>query len=454
MKWTGRCGQCQAWGTMAEAGGAGSSRTSAVLTSQVARPITQVDTRRSRSHPTGVGEFDRVLGGGLVADAVVLLAGEPGIGKSTLLLDVAARAAREGQRVLYISGEESSAQVASRAARIGALVPGLLLAAETDLGAVLGQIDAVRPQLLVVDSVQTIASAQVDGSPGNVSQVREVAAALVERSKAGGFATMLVGHVTKDGGIAGPRVLEHIVDVVLHFEGERDSPLRLVRAVKNRFGPTDEVGCFDLDEAGIIELPDPSGRFLSRRDIQAPGTSVCVALEGRRALVAEVQALVVPSRSASLRYTTAGVDPSRTAMVMAVLERHGGIAVRERDCYVSTVGGLRLTEPAADLSIAVALAGSLADVPVTPGQICLGEVGLAGDVRRVPDIERRLNEAVRLGFTSAIIPAGSLPPERVPQRLQARTVACVAEAVESALGMSGHDRGRGKPAPLREVPRR
>ena len=319
-KWVGRCGECQAWGTVADTTAPAVRTTRAGPVSSAARPIGEVDVESARAVPTGVDELDRVLGGGMVPGAVVLMAGEPGVGKSTLLLDVAARFA-ERARALYVTGEESTAQVRLRADRIGALRDELFLAAETDLAAVLGHVDAVKPDLLVVDSVQTIASAEVDGSPGNVSQVREVAAALIRVAKERGIATVLVGHVTKDGSIAGPRLLEHLVDVVLHFEGDRNSRLRLVRGVKNRYGPADEVGCFDLSDDGIVGLADPSGLFLSQQREAVPGTCVTVTVEGKRPLVAEVQALVVPSLLNSPRRTTSGLDGGRLAMVLAVLQR-------------------------------------------------------------------------------------------------------------------------------------
>ena len=312
IKWVGRCGECQAWGTISEIGAVRVRTTAAVVTDRPAIRIGEVDARRAEARTTGVSEFDRVLGGGLVRGAVVLVAGEPGIGKSTLLLDVAARAARADQTVLYISGEESAAQVRMRAERIEAMAKNLFLAAETDLASVLGQIAQIEPDLVIIDSVQTIASGEVEGSAGNVSQVREVAASLIQLAKARGISILLVGHVTKDGSIAGPRVLEHLVDVVIQFEGDRHSRLRLVRAVKNRYGPTDEVGCFDLSDVGIVGLPDPSGLFLSSRDLVVPGTCVTVTLEGRRPLVTEVQALLSPTTAPSPRRTTSGLDGSDT----------------------------------------------------------------------------------------------------------------------------------------------
>ncbi|MEO7941935.1 MAG: AAA family ATPase, partial [Marmoricola sp.] len=294
MKWVGRCGECQAWGTVVEKS-APRSRVAAGPVTAPARPIGEVPIEDSLSHTSGVPELDRVLGGGLVPGAAILLAGEPGVGKSTLLLEVASQMARQRQRVLYVTGEESAAQVRLRAGRTGGLDPHLWLAAETDLAAVLAHIDAVRPGVLVVDSVQTIGSSAVEGSAGGVTQIRAVTAALVSIAKERGIATVLVGHVTKDGSIAGPRLLEHLVDVVLQFEGDRHSTLRMLRAVKNRFGPADEVGCFALTATGIVGLADPSGLFLSRRSEPVAGTCVTVTVEGRRPLVAEVQALVAPS---------------------------------------------------------------------------------------------------------------------------------------------------------------
>jgi DNA repair protein RadA/Sms len=428
-KWAGRCGECQAWGTVEQVTAARRQWLRTVPAGSVAspaQPIAMIDATAARARPTGVGELDRVLGGGLVPGAVVLLAGEPGVGKSTLLLDVAARFATEDTVALVVTGEESAAQVRLRAGRIGALDPHLYLAAETDLAAVLAHIDRVRPALVVVDSVQTVASAEVDGAPGGVTQVREVAGALILLAKERGIATMLVGHVTKDGSIAGPRALEHLVDVVLHFEGERHSRLRLVRAVKNRFGATDEVGCFDLGDSGIVGLADPSGLFLSHHQEPPPGTCVTVALEGRRPLVAEVQALVAPSTLAAPRRATSGLDGARVAMVLAVLERRGKVDLRKADVYVATVGGVRLVEPAADLAIALAVASAAADRPLPNGLVAVGEVGLAGEVRRVTGAGRRLAEAARLGFGGALVPP---EPDRVPTDIHAIEVADLQSAL-------------------------
>jgi DNA repair protein RadA/Sms len=429
VKWVGRCGECQAWGTVSEIGSVKAKTTAAVVVERPAIRIGEVDARQAEAHTTGVSEFDRVLGGGLVRGAVVLVAGEPGIGKSTLLLDVAARAARQDQTVLYVSGEESAAQVRMRAERIEAMARNLFLAAETDLATVLGHIDQIQPDLVVIDSVQTIASGEVEGAAGNVSQIREVAASLIQLAKTRGISILLVGHVTKDGSIAGPRVLEHSVDVVIQFEGDRHSRLRLVRAVKNRYGPTDEVGCFDLSDVGIVGLPDPSGLFLSSRDLIVPGTCVTVALEGRRPLVTEVQALLSATTAPSPRRTTSGLDSSRVAMILAVLDKRAGVPVRQADCYVSTVGGVKVSEPASDLAIALAMASSVSDRALPPGTVAMGEVGLAGEIRAVTGIPRRLAEAARLGFVRAVVPAGALGSDTTPAGIQVIEVGDIRQAV-------------------------
>jgi DNA repair protein RadA/Sms len=434
LKWVGRCGECQAWGTVEEVGAPRLRSVAKGAITATAQPIANIDPEAARSQPTGVDELDRVLGGGLVPGVVVLLAGEPGVGKSTLLLDVASKFARSGTRTLYVTGEESRAQVRLRADRIGALASDLYLAAETDVGAVLCHVDEVQPTLLVVDSVQTMSVAEVDGAAGGVTQVRQVAATLISLAKERGIATILVGHVTKDGSIAGPRVLEHLVDVVLSFDGDRHSRLRLVRAVKNRYGACDEVGCFDLSEAGIVGLADPSGLFLTRRDVPVPGTCVTVALEGRRPMVAEIQSLVARSGLATPRRSTSGLDSARISMVLAVAERRCQVALGGRDVFVATVGGVRLSEPAGDLAAALAITSAAADRPLSAGLVALGEVGLAGEVRPVDGIERRLAEAARLGFSRALVPPGLRQPPAGMEVVEVRDLPqAITEAFRAAV---------------------
>lgn len=403
LKWAGRCGECQQWGTIVEADAPTQhTKPGRVAEGRAARPITQITTAEVSHTPTGIAEFDRVLGGGIVPGAAILLSGEPGVGKSTLLLEVAARAAHAGQTVLYVSAEESVSQVRLRAGRTGALSDRLFLAAETDLATVLGQIDQVQPQLVIVDSVQSVASSLVDGLAGGVAQVREVAATLIRVAKERDLPVMLVGHVTKDGTIAGPRMLEHLVDVVCQFEGDRQTSLRFVRALKNRFGPTDEVGCFEMTGDGIAEVADPSILFRSGSTTPVSGTCVAIAMEGRRALPVEVQALVVASSAPQPRRVVNGVDSSRVAMVLAVLERRCGIALSSFDVYVSTVGGIRLTEPGADLAIALAIASARREKALDGHLAAIGEISLAGEIRSVTSAPQRASEARRLGYRTLI----------------------------------------------------
>ncbi len=411
-KWHGRCPECQSWGTLelvpATATLAGPRRVAAGAPATPARRIGEVALDAASAHPTGVAELDRVLGGGLVPGVVVLLAGDPGAGKSTLLLEVAAQVARSGGPVLYATGEESAGQVRLRAERTSAVHPELYLAAESDLGAIIGHLDVLKPTLLVVDSVQTVSTVGVEGSPGGVTQVRAVTVALTALAKERGLPVVLVGHVTKDGSVAGPRVLEHLVDVVLQFEGDRHSTLRMVRGIKNRFGPADEVGCFELRDDGIVGVSDPSGLFLAStgRDPVA-GTAVTVAMEGKRPLLAEVQALVAGTGIPSPRRAVSGLDSARVSMVLAVLSRRAGVVLHDAEVYTATVGGMRLTEPAADLAIALAVASAKADRALPPGLVVLGELGLTGEIRRVTGLDRRIDEAARLGFTTALVPVGA-----------------------------------------------
>ncbi len=438
-KWVGRCGECQAWGSVAEAA-APTTRVVAGPVTRPAVPIGDVSVEESAFRSSGVPELDRVLGGGLVPGAAILLAGEPGVGKSTLLLEVAAQTARYQRRTLYITGEESASQVRLRADRTGGVHEELFLAAETDLGAVLSHIEEVRPDLLVVDSIQTISAGDLDGVPGGVTQVKEVAAALIRTAKTRNITTLLVGHVTKDGSIAGPRVLEHVVDVVLHFEGDRNSRFRMVRAMKNRFGPVDEVGCFDLSAEGIVAVTDPTGLFVENHDQQVPGTCVAVTMEGRRPLLAEVQALVTHTAADRPRRTTSGLDSSRVAMVLAELHQHCGIRLHQQDVFASTVGGARLVEPATDLAIAVALASASTGRPAPRGVVAMGELGLAGELRKVRDLPQRIAEAARLGFQVAVVPGRSGGRDRDVDGMRVIEVSDVASALRLLSLVGERDR--------------
>ncbi|HEX8096298.1 DNA repair protein RadA [Jatrophihabitans sp.] len=412
IRWVGRCPECQAWGTMTEEGARPTTLTlpAPVTPRNAAQPISRQDSAVARALPTGIGELDRVLGGGLVPGAVLLLAGEPGVGKSTLLLEVGQKyAAVTGSPALIVTGEESTSQVRARAERTHTMHSQLFLAAENDLGAVLTHLDEVKPGLLILDSVQTIASSTVDGVMGGVPQIRAVTAAISSVAKERGIATVLVGHVTKDGSIAGPRALEHLVDVVLYFEGDRHSSLRMLRAIKNRYGATDEVGCFEMHEEGIDELTDPSGLFVSTRDIAVPGTCVTVTVTGRRPLLSEVQSLVAAAygNGGSARRSVTDLDASRVNMLLAVLGRHAGVQLSERDVYAASVGGIKITEPSVDLAILLAIASAASDIAL-PSTLCaIGEVSLSGDIRRVSSVQRRLSEASRLGFRRALVPHGS-----------------------------------------------
>ena len=415
-RWLGRCPRCQEFGTMVE-----QAPDRAVLTgtktrrsathsvpARPAQPITTVTAQRTPRVLTSAGEFDRVLGGGLVAGQVVLIAGEPGVGKSTLLLDVAHRFARQLREsvVLYVSGEESAEQIGVRAERIGATDERLLVADETDLATVLGHIEHHNPQLVVVDSVQTLASPEIDGRAGGISQVTEVAAVLTRQAKARGVPTLLVGQSTRENSIAGPRALEHLVDTVLTFEGDPHTQVRLLRAVKNRYGPADEVVCYEQTERGLSELADPSQLFRSVRDVPVTGTCSTVTLEGRRPISAEIQALLSPRApdQDSGRRIVSGLDPSRASMLAALTQREGGITFGRSDLYVATVAGLRITDPAADLATCLAIYSASMDTVVPAEMVALGEVALSGDIRPCHSMAQRLGEAARLGYTTALVP--------------------------------------------------
>lgn len=428
-RWVGRCPSCGAWNTLVEEVLERAGPPRPVGTGAPAVPVTEVAAQVAAHRPTGVGELDRVLGGGLVDGSVVLLAGEPGIGKSTLLLRVLAGLAGKLGRVLYVCAEESREQVRLRAERLGGLHPDLWLAAETDLGAVRTAIEDLAPRVVVVDSVQTVADPELAGAPGGVGQVREVAAQLVRLAKERGIATFLVGQVTKEGAVAGPKTLEHLVDVVLSFEGDQHHALRLVRCTKNRFGPAHEVGCFEMTEAGLEPLADPSRLFLSARGSGVPGVACTVSLEGRRPLVTEVQALVVPTALALPRRIAQDLDPGRLAILVAVLERRARVSLSGQDVFAATAGGIRLTEPAADLAVCLALASAAKDWQVPAELVVFGEVGLGGEVRPVPQLQRRLAEAARLGFRRALVPATSQAGSGKVEGLALTPVGSVSEAL-------------------------
>lgn len=432
-KWVGRCPDCGEWGTVDEAPAVASSGrpgATSVVPASPAKRITEIDATAADALPTGIGELDRVLGSGIVPGSVVLLAGEPGVGKSTLLLETVKRWAEMGRRALYVTGEESAAQVRLRAERTGAVHSEVFLAAETDLDTVLAHAEQVAPTLMIVDSVQTMIAGGADGVNGGVTQIRTVTTALTSLAKNTGISVVLVGHVTKEGAVAGPRTLEHMVDVVLAFEGDKHSALRMVRGIKNRFGASDEVGCFEQRGDGIHEVPDPTGLFLHHRDDDVPGTAITVTMDGRRPMVAEVQALVSPTQMASPRRAVSGLDSPRVAMILAVLEGRIAVKVSDVEVYVATVGGMKITEPAADLAVALAI-GSIRRMKALPrSTVAIGEVGLAGEVRRVGAIGRRVAEAKRLGFRHAIVPAGS---DDLPSGIRITQVADLHEAVRAAL---------------------
>ncbi|MCQ9343632.1 DNA repair protein RadA [Corynebacterium kozikiae] len=428
-KWLGRCPECGAWGSMEQGAPtpASVSKVGVLTPTSPATPITSVDPTAATSLPTGISELDRVLGSGIVPGSVILLAGEPGVGKSTLLLEVASKWAKLGRTALYVTAEESAGQVRMRAQRTDALVDSLYLASESELDVIFGHARELTPSLLIVDSVQTMHASGVEGVAGGVAQTRAVTAALTTLAKTTGVPIILVGHVTKDGNVAGPRVLEHLVDVVLHFEGDRHLSLRMLRGIKNRFGATDEVGCFEQRSDGIHEVPDPTGLFLSHRGETPDGTAVTVAMDGVRPMLTEVQALVVHTESKSPRRAVTGLDATRVPMVLAVLGARGGKPTHNKEVYVATVGGLKIGEPAADLAIALATASALSGTPLPPRTIVLGEVGLAGEIRAVPGLDKRLQEAARLGYERAILPAGT--KQKAPAGLEIRPVGTIKEAL-------------------------
>jgi len=428
-KWVGRCPACGEWNTLVEEVDAPVTAAPITATTERAVPIGEVDPTDWVPRPTGVDELDRVLSGGLVPGSVTLVGGEPGIGKSTLLLQAASSMTRSGGRTLYVSAEESRQQVRLRAERLGTLAPDLWLASETALPNLLAQLDEVKPELLVVDSIQTVFDPDLASAPGSVAQVRECAHRLVQEAKARAVSVVLVGHVTKEGAIAGPRVLEHVVDTVLAFEGERHHALRLLRAVKHRFGATSELGLFEMTDAGLVGVPDPGRLFLGDRHLGVPGSVVVPTMDGHRPLVVELQALVAKSTLPAPRRSAQGVDGGRLNLLLAVLQERVGVAMHDADVYVSAVGGMKVGEPGADLAVALALVSARVTTTLPGDLVACGEVGLGGEVRQVGQTARRLSEASRLGFHRAIVPKSA---PAAPVGITAIRVSTVAEAIEAA----------------------
>jgi DNA repair protein RadA/Sms len=451
LRWEGQCRSCGEWNTLVETVVRDEPRARpTAMPPGAANPVPLShagDADAEVRRPVGIGELDRVLGGGLVAGSVVLLGGEPGIGKSTLLLQVAAGIAASGGVVLYATGEESTSQVRLRASRLGltggAVGDAIRVVAETGVGRITDLAREGRPGLLIVDSVQTVASEELDGPPGSVGQVREATLRLMELAKAEGVPVILAGHVTKDGTLAGPKTLEHLVDVVLSIEGDRTGGLRLLRATKNRYGSTEEVGVFEMRDRGLVEVADPARAFLAEHDEPAPGSVVAPVLEGSRPLLVEVQALVAPTSSPSPRRTASGVDQNRLALLVAVLGRRAGIGLGSHDVYANLAGGLAVTEPGLDLPLALALASSLRDRPLITGSVAIGEVGLLGELRAVGGLDRRLREAARLGFTRAITPRARGREAARDPGIQVIEVGSLADAIRAALAEAPVRVGRG-----------
>jgi DNA repair protein RadA/Sms len=417
-KWLGRCPDCGEWNSFVEerqevptAAAKGRAPSAFTETGAKPKPYDLVDASDTPRIPSGIGEFDRVLGGGIVPGSMVLIGGEPGIGKSTLLLQVAHLLGRQGGAVLYVSGEESEKQIKMRGERLGISGAGLFLMAETSLERILEHVDQLKPAALVVDSVQTIYSSRVPSPTGSISQVREVATQLLMLAKGRGVTTFLIGHVTKDGALAGPKSLEHIVDTVLYFEGEKHQHHRIVRAVKNRFGAISELGVFEMTGAGLQAVPNPSALFLSERLAGSPGSAVVATVEGSRPMLVEIQALVSPTSFGNPRRMAIGLDANRTTLLMAVLEKRVGLQLLGDDVFVSVAGGLEVAEPAADLGVAAAVASSFRNRPLPPRTVVFGEVGLGGEVRSAGQTSLRVREAAQMGFTRCILPARNVPED-------------------------------------------
>jgi DNA repair protein RadA/Sms len=437
-RWQGQCPACQAWNTLEESLSESTSTNARFQGLAQAVPRQKLSAIKAEDMPrlpTGVDEFDRVLGGGLVPGGVVLIGGDPGIGKSTLLLQALAEMSAAGVSVLYSSGEESAAQIALRAKRIALAAPQLEVLAEIQLEKLLSTIDAARPQVVVVDSIQTVYSDALTSAPGSVAQVRECAAQLTRYAKSSGICMLMVGHVTKDGHLAGPRVLEHIVDTVLYFEGDTHSSFRLVRSIKNRFGAVNELGVFAMTEKGLKGVSNPSAIFLSQHAEMVPGACVLVTQEGSRPLLVEIQALVDTAHIPNPRRLAVGLEQHRLAMLLAVLHRHAGIACFDQDVFLNAVGGVKISEPAADLAVLLAIQSSIRNRALPKELIVFGEVGLAGEIRPCPRGQERLKEAAKLGFTIAIIPKANLPKSKIPG-LRVIPVERIDEAISAANELS------------------
>ena len=436
-RWLGKCPSCGAWNTLiesvAEGGGTGKNRFSSLAGAQPVTALADIEARDVDRTPTGIDELDRVLGGGIVAGGVILIGGDPGIGKSTLLLQAVDALQRAGTPTLYVTGEESGAQVAMRSRRLGIEGSQVKVQAEIQLEKILATLDAERPAVAVIDSIQTMYSDQLSSAPGSVAQVRECAAQLTRAAKSGGAAIVLVGHVTKEGTLAGPRVLEHIVDTVLYFEGDTHSTYRLVRAIKNRFGAVNEIGVFAMTEKGLKGVSNPSAIFLSTHSEPVPGSCVLVTLEGTRPLLVEIQALV-DSGGPSPRRLSVGLDRDRLAMLLAVLHRHAGVNCFDQDVFVNAVGGVRIGEPAADLAVLLAIQSSLRGKPLPKGFFAFGEVGLAGEIRPAPRGQERLREAAKLGFSVALVPKANAPRKPI-EGLTIHAVERVEEAMSLVRGL-------------------
>jgi DNA repair protein RadA/Sms len=440
-KWMGKCPGCGQWNAMVEevAQPAKAVPGAAGLTHVKTEPatvsrITEIETQDEARTKSGFSEFDRVLGGGIVSGSLLLVGGDPGIGKSTLLLQTSNSIARQGHRVLYVSGEESAKQIKLRADRLGTLSDNLFILPETDLERVEAHIKRVDPQFLIVDSIQTVYRPGLQSAPGSVGQVRECTAFLLRIAKSLNIATFIVGHVTKEGAIAGPRMLEHMVDAVLYFEGERHHTYRILRGVKNRFGSTNEIGIFEMREKGLEEVSNPSELFLSERPHGVAGSCVVAAMEGTRPVLVEIQALVTPSSYGTPRRMATGLDHNRVSLIMAVLEKRMGLYLQSQDAYVNVAGGVRLDEPAVDLGIAIALSSSFREQTIAPTDVYIGEVGLTGEVRGVSRIEQRVREAMKLGFTRVIVPTKNLRGWHPPADVKVIGVETVQEAFQVALG--------------------